>query len=200
MKKTNETGASMIEVLGVFAIISMISVGLYSGIASIRSKITLQQQQTQISDIVKGMREQFSSFQPSSNGVLSASKLYEIGILNARDVNGDNAHHLFGSSMYISNNAGSSVLDPYFEITLSAGTMPPSICIDLLTADWGNDPSSGLMKIKAIASEFVWKKDEPNCSSSSAPSMYCLPPTIEEAYKACKDLNGDSFLSWSYYY
>ena len=63
--RTHEKGATLIEVLGVLAVVATIAVGMFTGIARMNQKIKLTRAQTEVSDIVKAMRTQFSSFTPS---------------------------------------------------------------------------------------------------------------------------------------
>lgn len=77
-KSTNETGASMVEILGVLAVVATIAVGMFTGISRMNQKIKLTQAQTEVTDIVKAMRTQFSSFTPSS---ITSKGLYDVGIL-----------------------------------------------------------------------------------------------------------------------
>ncbi|MGN1079194.1 MAG: hypothetical protein ACI4TE_03380, partial [Alphaproteobacteria bacterium] len=80
--------------------------------------------------------------------------------------------------------------------------VPPKACIDLLMADWGNDPSSGLRTIFVAPNgpnykAFYWKKDFPNCATDS--SMHCLPPSFEDASEECNRSNS-GVITWVYYF
>ena len=191
MKKINENGASMVEVLGVLAIVCMMSIGAFSGIATIQSKIKLQKAQSEISDLVKGMREQFSAFQPSSSsGEISPSKLQKAGIFKA-----DNAGNSFGTTTQIFHNKETEEDDPTFEIHYN--DIPSKVCIDLLMADWGSDPSSGLQAIKVSSGSkgFYWKKNKPDCKTEA----HCLPPSLETAAEECSTKDTVNLI-WHYYY
>ncbi len=188
---THEKGATLIEVLGVLAVVATIATGMFTGIARINQKLKITQAQNQVSDIVKSMRTQFSSFRPSS---ITPEGLEKVGVYKTGTINEDGkAINVFGTEMTMAlDDAGGN---PFF--TFSYKNIPLSSCFDLLLADWGNDPSSGLKEIKVEGEKtytFIWKKNAP---TETETTLFLLP-TSETAVQACaqgKNVN----ISWSYY-
>ena len=197
--RTHEKGATLIEVLGVLAVVTTIAVGMFTGIARMNQKIKLTRAQTEVSDIVKAMRTQFSSFTPSS---ITSKGLYDVGIFKNVNEDGKSAN-VYGTEMVME--LKSNVENPYF--TFSYKDIPTSSCPDLLLGDWGNDPSSGLKEIKVEGtgktSVFQWSKDIRPVDEDNAdtPAAQPLLPSLEKAIDACTLPSGAGIvtISWSYY-
>ncbi|MBR1778659.1 MAG: type II secretion system protein [Alphaproteobacteria bacterium] len=200
MKKTNQKGATMIEVLGVLSILSVMSVGVYSSIAAVQAKVKITQAQDQVSRIIKSMRSQFSAFHPSS---VSAGALNKIGIFDNVTDDGK-AYHVYGDEMEIQLSkvgdsdgytSSFSESDPTFKLIYH--NIPTRACIDLLMADWGSDPSSGLVEIStgtASSVTFQWRKDY-----TEEATHHPLPPQVTEAAEECSRAATVN-VSWEYYF
>lgn len=197
---SHEKGATLIEVLGVLAVVATIATGMYTGISRVNQKIKLTKAQTEVADIVKAMRTQFSSFLPSS---ITSEQLYKIGIF--KNIQDGISTNTYGTEMTMElENSGEN---PYF--IFSYKDIPSSVCTDLLLGDWGNDPSSGLKEIKVEvagkASVFQWEKDirpvDPEDTTQASAPLPLLP-TMATAMKACAEqVEGvkNLTISWSYY-
>lgn len=197
--RTHEKGATLIEVLGVLAVVATIAIGMFTGISRMNQKIKLTQAQTEVTDIVKAMRTQFSSFTPSS---ITSQGLYDVGIFKNIDEEGKSAN-VYGTEMVME--LKSDVENPYF--TFSYKDISTSACPDLLLGDWGNDPSSGLKEIKVEGtgktSVFQWAKDirPVDEDNPDTPTSQPLLPSLEKAIDACTLPSGSGIvtISWSYY-
>lgn len=196
---TNEKGATLIEVLGVLAVVATIATGMFTGIARVNQKLKITQAQNQVSDIVKAMRTQFASFHPSS---VTAEGLEKIGVYKAGTVDETGmAVSVFDTEMTME--LSSDGENPFF--IFSYKNVPRSSCYDLLLGDWGNDPSSGLKEIKVEGNAvhiFQWAKDSEGTASSAeddASSLqHTLLPTPTTAINACAQEQNVT-ISWSYY-
>lgn len=201
-KSTNEKGASMVEILGVLAVLATIAIGMFTGISHMNQKIKLTSAQTEVSDIVKAMRTQFSSFVPSS---VTSEQLYKVGIFkNFTEGETPETVNVFGTEMAME--IKTDVENPYF--IFSYKDIPSSVCMDLLLGDWGNDPSSGLKEIKVEdankTSVFQWEKDirPVDPENPETGNSFPLLPSFKDAKDACTaHSNGVNQLtiSWSYY-
>lgn len=192
-KSTNETGASMVEILGVLAVVATIAIGMFTGISRMNQKIKLTQAQTEVMDIVKAMRTQFSSFAPSS---ITSQELYDIGILKNIDENGQSVN-VYGEQIEVK----FTTYEDNRTFQVWYWNVPPNVCTDLLMADWGNDPSSGLRTIFVAPNgpnykAFYWKKDYPECETNSY--MHCLPPSFKDVVEECSRSNS-GVMTWEYY-
>lgn len=194
--RTHEKGASMVEILGVLAVIATIATGMFTGIGRVNQKIKLTAAVTEVKDIVKGMRTQFSSFSPET---ITSKQLYDIGIFKNYNEEDGKTVNVFGKEMLVTFGiAGSERI-----FTLKYKDIPPSACVDLLLADWGNDPSSGLSSIiveqeAALGTRFHWKKDQQNCGTMNIMNQ-CLLPTLKSAMDACAHKDKNLNITWTYY-
>lgn len=186
MKKINEIGSSMVEVLGVLAFLSTLSVGAYSLIASAKSKIQLTREYDETKRIIRAMREQFSAFLPPDT---TSETLFKLGIFD-NESNGVSSN-LMGHKMDITMpDTGFAEQNPTFKLTYYGVDF--KTCVGLLTADWGSDSSSGLAEISTGGTTFQWPKD---FTSGHHP----LPPTMEDVTTECA--NGQTVdISWEYYF
>ena len=57
MKKTNQKGSSMIEVMGVMAILGMATIGIYAGISNVQGRFRLANGYDEIKRVIKSMRK-----------------------------------------------------------------------------------------------------------------------------------------------
>ena len=79
MKKNNEKGSSMVEVLGVLAFLGTISGAAYSLVSDARSKIQITREYGHTKRVIKAMREQFAAFRPVET---SSATLYKLGVFD----------------------------------------------------------------------------------------------------------------------
>lgn len=196
-QRTHEKGASMVEVLGVLAVIATIATGMFTGIGHVHKKIKLTAAVSEVKDIVKAMQAQFAAFSPED---ITSKKLYELGIFKNYSEEDGKTVNVFGSEMTVSFDDIDS--ERTFKVVYSK--IPPNACVDLLLADWGNDPSSGLQSI-TVSSEnggehkFQWKKDIDVACDTDTGTTYCLTPTLKYAVKACAHKDSSIDITWQYY-
>lgn len=195
--KSHEKGATLIEVLGVMAVLGAIALGLFAGIARVQKQIKITQAHEQVTRLVKRMRTQFSSFR-LSDSEMTAENLEKIGIYDNGDVGEDGAVSVFGTSMSITHPDYTTEY-PLFQINYNA--IPSNVCVDLLMSDWGNDPSSGLRTIYAAPNGpnfkyFYWSKDFPECETATS---HCLPPQLDAVVEECTRAPA-LWITWEYYY
>lgn len=193
----NEKGATLLEVMGVMAVVGSIVVGLMGGISHMYQKMTLTRAHNQVTEIVKNMRAQFSSYIPSS---VTANQLAALGVFNKDDVTDNKAYSVFGSEMTLTIQSHSD--NPYFTFTYT--NIPADSCMDLLTGDWGDDPSSGLRQISVSGTKktttYKWAKDLTRDEDGiAAANQGTLLPTQNDAFSACDQNGKESSLSWQYY-
>ena len=200
MKKMNEKGATLIEVIGVLGVLGMAAMGLYAGVDNVRTKIRQARGYEETRNIVKAMRDTFSAFRPADTKAFTLKKL---GIFNNCISTSGGADSCTGADGEYSNNAlglkmtivmpetGKFVAnDQTFKLTYYG--VDPNTCVSLLTSDWGNDPSSGLAEISTGGTPFQWPKD-------CAEGCYNLPPSMEEATAECTRASTVD-ISWEYYF
>ena len=195
-KMNNQSGATMIEMLGVLAVLAMISTGVYTTISEARAKFRLSQAHDEVSRIIKKMRQQFASYHPTSS---SSQTFFDIGIFDNISDDGTSTHVLGGEMQIQLSSAGDysssySESDPTFKLLYH--DIPSSVCMDLLMADWGSDPSSGLVEISVVTEgsiPFQWNK-----YITEAGSHHFLPPLTEDVATECSRARFVT-ISWEYY-
>ncbi len=138
---SQETGRSMVEMLGVLAIIGVLSVGGIAGYSQAMSKFKVTKAMDQVQTIIQNIRTLYASQRTYS--ALDSIKAYQIGILTDESYNSTGKVGLnpfSGSITFGASTTGRSFYLSYEGLTTEA-------CVKMATADWGADQSSGLLSI-----------------------------------------------------
>ena len=141
---THESGRSMIEMLGVLAIIGVLSVGGIAGYSQAMSKFKVSKTTDQVQTMVTNIRTLFTG-QRTYDG-LTGENAYTMGILTDETWDGSAASNAYGGSILF----GTPNNKKYFSITYNG--LSQDACTRLVMADWG-DSSSGLIGIIAQSTE-----------------------------------------------
>ena len=142
-RTTNQTGRSMIEVLGVLAIIGVLSVGGIAGYSKAMTKYRINKTIDQITQISQNVRMLYGRQRQKNYRNLNTRILYKANLA---------PKEMFGSGYSMTNAWGREFdiigLGDFFEI----GTVISSeeACIELVTQDWGSSNTTGLMAIMAV--------------------------------------------------
>ena len=172
---TQESGRSMIEMLGVLAIIGVLSVGGIAGYSQAMSRFKVTKTTDQIQQMVTNIRTLFGS-QRTYQGISNYSTMYSVGVLTE-----DNCPDTTATG------SCSNPINPYGgKITLGAvkddharanrgfyiayDSLPSDACVRLSIQDWG-DSSSGLVAVKASSTASAPGDQVPTTSSTSAPTI-----------------------------
>ncbi len=197
---TNERGSSLIEVMGLLAIAGMIAVSLMGGISLITARVKITQAQNQVTRIVKNMRIQFASDMPKMTADKSANTLLKAGVYQSSDVSGSEGSYtgtsVYGSAMTIHGGPEDADGNPYFALTYE--DLPATVCSDLLQANFGDDPSSGLKNVSVFNSDkndsTVFEWDKPDADVHPA---HKLIPDAGESFEACSSKKNN--ITWTFY-
>lgn len=190
----NDSGRSMIEMLGVLAIIGVLSVGGIAGYSKGMRKYRENKAVDQISQILTSVRT-FYTNQGSFKGLDNASAVkYEIvpqdmveedNVGEGADAGDIILRNAFGGKVDISTN------DTNDRFILKYGGMDKLACVTIGSADWGQTASSGLVEIKLGSGG---KENSMNFTSSFNWKNKTLPITLQDAQTACaSDENAISF-------
>ena len=148
-----QSGRSMIEMLGVLAIIGVLSVGGIAGYSKAMTQYKINKTVDQISQVVGNVRTLFASQRNylgfgcvncsrSSSGAINKAHLVPDEMWNSSG----NLENPFGGSVWlVAANKKRSGDNKAFAITLY--DLPEEACMSLSTYDWGSGSSSGLMAI-----------------------------------------------------
>lgn len=142
--KTNESGRSMIEMLGVLAIIGALSIGGIAGYSKAMGKYRVNKTIDQITQIVSGVRVLFNGHK--SYSALSAELIAKAHIYPGELGDGV-ASNPFGGNVTLTSakRNDNDTRNKAFTITYTA--IPDEACIDLATQDWGTGTRSGLVSV-----------------------------------------------------
>jgi Tfp pilus assembly protein FimT len=142
--QTPESGRSMVEMLGVLAIIGVLSVGAIAGYSKAMNKYKMNKTVDQISNIVANLRTAFATTgnysSLASNPIETAIKL---GVF-PEDMIVDSSHvkNLYNGDVNLTTVSVNSVAHGGFKLTYSG--LPKEVTVFLGTAYWGDD-NSGLL-------------------------------------------------------
>ena len=151
MKKihSQESGRSMVEMLGVLAIIGVLSVGGIAGYSQAMNKFKVTKTTDQIQTMITNIRTLFST-QSTYNGVSTYSTMYTTGILNDENCPSGGAScspvNPYGGSIQLASIKENNIANKGFAIAYSG--LPTDACVRLAMQGWG-DASSGLTAVGA---------------------------------------------------
>jgi Tfp pilus assembly protein PilE len=190
----NENGRSMIEMLGVLAIVGVLSVGGIAGYSKAMDKYKTNQLIAQITEVVIGVRTLFTS-QKSYAGI-SIPALLNTGAIPAimrAGADESTAHHALGGQILIFPSTTATQSDGAFELYLTG--VSESACKALVSIDWSQETSSGFMSM-FVGSGYITDKQMEDvltlADSNPAQGIYTagshdngIPLSVAEAAIAC---------------
>ena len=148
--KINEAGRSMIEMLGVLAIIGVLSVGGIAGYSKAMTKYKTNKVVDQLTMIVTNLRTLYAQ-QTSYNGLNNANAILMGVIPDEMGTDGSALVNAFNGAVFISSAKLSSKNDDNgikaFTITYTG--LPREACVTLATGDWGSGHSAGFVGLFA---------------------------------------------------
>lgn len=210
--RVNEQGRSMIEMLGVLAIVGVLSVGGIAGYSKAMAKFKTNKVIDQINTISTNVRTLYSSqrnYGGLNNGTAIRMALIpsEMYAASNKSASGSNVEvtNAFGGNLYIHSVDQGTGTDNAYVIAVDA--LPKTACVSIATTDWGGDSGSGLvaMQIKTLgASEKANGLTDLNAAIintsgtlAAAGNVIAVPGSdtttplsIANAEMACGDLNG----------
>ena len=147
-KNSNQSGRSMIEMLGVLAIVGVLSVGGIAGYSKAMMKFKINKTVDEISHIVANIRTLYA--QQTSYEGLGTSTVAKMGIVpDSLPFNQVNAFtNAFNGRVEIHSMYENTSYDKLSKFRI-VYEVPKEACIALATYDWGSESSSGLVAISA---------------------------------------------------
>lgn len=185
LMKNEQSGRSMVEMLGVLAIIGVLSVGGISGYSKAMAKFKLTKAQDQISMLLMNIRTAFS-------GSANFEGLNNKSAVQLNIIPGDMLPNGIGKASNISQTAGvrnafsgnvvleATASDQHFALTFEG--LGIETCTSLASSDWGTE---GLVSI-TINSGTVHNQAE-------------LPIKATTAVGECSLENSTNKIRWEYY-
>lgn len=178
--RAQESGRSMIEMLGVLAIIGVLSVGGISGYSKAMAKYKINQCLDQISNLIINIRSTFAN-QTDFTGATTAN-IISLGIATSDmlDATGANLVNPFNGAITVQPTAAGAAS---FEISYAG--LDTSACQNIALADWGSAASSGLISIKINNTTYDWANST-------------LPITIGAVAATCNAVGNGNTITWTY--
>ena len=179
--ETVQSGRSMIEMLGVLAIVGVLSVGGIAGYSKAMEKFKINQFLAGITEIVTNIK----TLAPDGISLSTYSNLVGSNVLPTPQGWKDYTRTPFDSYYYVDN----SSIPIYFFIYLTKQE-----CLALATHNWGTTSSSGFvgLRIESNAGSSDWNKDWNNCSDKGGTpyggGYICSPyspMSVSDAAKYC---------------
>lgn len=200
LEKNEQTGRSMVEMLGVLAIIGVLSVGGIAGYSKAMTKFKITKTMDQVSMTVANIRTLYSG-QRNYNGLATANAL-DMGVVPA-EMEGAAANTLvnafqgavtIGTINYNNQNASA--------FRISYENMGQEACVQLITSDWGSGASSGFIGIQVSAAAPA-DQNAPQFGNAAAKGAAAwdnmhLPVTPSDAATTCATDSGYTTITWYY--
>ena len=190
--KNNENGRSMIEMLGVLAIIGVLSVGGIAGYSKAMSKYRVNKTIDQVSHIAANTRILFSSqkdYAKITSDVIDKAKLFPQEMGSA----GSYSNPFAGAVTMAAGGRFTGSDNKAFVLTYKG--IPQEACIDLATIDWGTGSGGGLVALGVnsdITSKVTSTSDTNKCTSGNG--IICggdAVMSVTNAVTACTDVNNN---------
>lgn len=143
----NQSGRSMIEMLGVLAIIGVLSVGGIAGYSKAMKKNRINNLRNQVSHIVSNVKQMYAA-QKNYDG-LNTQTAIQAGIIPDDMVvedagNGSPVKHIYNGDIWVE--VDTSKDEPTFVVLIDG--LSKDAAVDISTADWKSD--SDLVEIEIV--------------------------------------------------
>lgn len=190
--RSEQTGRSMVEMLGVLAIIGVLSVGGIAGYSKAMAKYKLTKAMDQVSTTVTNIRTLYSG-QPNYSG-LTKKVAVQMGAVGAEMLNGVKPESFTSSNKVLNAFAGevnieattvNSVASAGFKVTFKG--LGREACVALMSADWGSGSGSGLVSVGSEG------------SAKGTVAAGTLPVSLATASGACNAAGDTNTVEWIYY-
>ena len=218
MRHINEKGRSMVEMLGVLAIIGVLSVGGIAGYSKAMNKYKINKTNDQLSMLIANIRTLFSS--QSDYGGLNNGTAIQYGVV-PNDMYTSASGGTYASNYTITNPfagdvkiavSASDAGHTSHAFTVTYENIPQEACVNIMTSDWGSGQGSGLIAIAVAGAESGDPTEPPlgnvyvgaDGTPASATGAVATPGgadqdaplTVAEAMTACLTKNT---IVWKYY-
>ena len=193
---SEESGRSMVEMLGVLAIVGVLSVGGIAGYSQAMSKFKVTKAMDQVQTIITNIRTLYASQRKYSK--FNAQQAQAMGILTEESIDGTKGLNPFGGHIYF------DVADDNRTFTITYTGLTGEACVKMATADWGADQSSGLRGMgvgeisasdatKVVGVTHAWA----NSTEANYTGKKALPVTVNDAATLCGNAQKGA-VTWYY--
>lgn len=207
----NESGRSMIEMLGVLAIIGVLTVGGIAGYSKAINSYRVNKTIDQVSQIASNVRTLFSGHKTyaalgstTNAKLIGKSHLFPDELISGSGDTYTVQTNVFGGNItLVVGDKSASSDNKAFIITMTG--IPQEACIRIATEDWGSGSSSGLvaMSVKggtsaqSLAGIYVKAAGSSNVAVAGS-SSHPIPMKVNEASAACSN-TAKNVIAWKFY-
>jgi Tfp pilus assembly protein PilE len=208
-------GRSMIEMLGVLAIIGVLSVGGIAGYSKAMMKVKINKTISQVSQIAGNIRTLYASqdsYVGLNDEIAKKAKIIPddnvYGKSYTISANASNAHdnldwtskyeNPFGGGIYLHPQDGLYDDEKYYNgFAIAFDAIPEDACMELATLDWG---AGAATNIKAISINWFSYASPRNTgvatSNASGDGGSSIPMSVSEAATVCSE--GTNYIIWTF--
>ncbi len=202
-----EKGRSMIEMLGVLAIVGVLSVGGIAGYSKAMAKYKMNTLLSQVSELTMNIRSLYihqGNYEGMSERVVIDAGVIPNGIV----VNGSSklVHILNGNILFFESQAEDGT-PKAFEMYVTGLTN--LTCVSFATMDWGQDPASGFQAMFVGTGEITDPQmydivsagdtDPDNGIYTTGVHDFALPLGVKEASDQCACSNNECVVGLKYF-
>lgn len=203
LERNEQTGRSMVEMLGVLAIIGVLSVGGIAGYSKAMTKFKITKTMDQVSMMVANIRTLYSG-QRNYSGLETANAL-DMGVVpaemkGAASAGGNTLVNAFQGAVTIGTVNYNKQTASAFRVSYE--NMGQEACVQLITSDWGSGASSGFIGIQ-VSDAAPAGQSAPQFTNAAAQGTASwdnmhLPVTPADAAKTCATESGYTTITWYY--
>ena len=151
--KKTQSGRSMIEMLGVLAIIGVLSVGGIAGYTKAMTKYKINKTIDQVTQLAQNIRAYYATqknYSSLGSEVMKKAHLAPDEMYNSAG----GLESPFGGGVYVHSWSKYINSDDRKAFVIRMFDVPEEACVELLTQDWGVGSSSGLIAVGAGSSAY----------------------------------------------
>lgn len=180
MRKSQQSGGSMVEMLGVLGIIAMVTVSLFGIIGKVFDRYKQAEIVDEIRTLQKNIKSRFSAdadFSKLSQAGIERELIKERVIPPYMVINNEIVH-AYGAKVSISGTQNNYSIK-FTKLTKQG-------CIELLMQNWAVSDMSDLIQIKVGGKTYTWN------------GATKLPVKINDAMTLCKEKSSDNNIEWTF--
>ena len=211
--KNSQAGRSMIEMLGVLAIIGVLSVGGIAGYSKAMTKFKINKSIDQISQIVGNIRTMYGSQKNYNNfycypgsdcTIIKKAHIVPDEMWNTA---GTTLENPFGGNVLLGNQSKKAGANDHKAFDILYDGLPEEACMELATYDWGSGSSSGFLaigipwiSIDGTFSGCTGLKSASQVIACPNGSTVSVPMPVDIAATICNCSSSDSCsIGWKFY-
>jgi type II secretory pathway pseudopilin PulG len=207
----NEQGRSMIEMLGVLAIVGVLSVGGIAGYSKAMNKFKTNKLIEQVNMISTNVRTLYASqknYSDLTNGVAIRTGILpnEMVATNASQVTTPSTFlsggitNAFSGGVFVGP-AGVKTDDDAGAFIIAMDKIPEAACVSIATTEWGGDAGGGLLAMSIVTGSTVAADTGLSGSQVTADGTFTiedgeLPISVVNASQECS--GAENLIAWKY--